>query len=90
MTMSRRRNYHQDTLDVMSRFFLCLDSLVKEKKVSMSGFCADNDIDKRHLYAQRKDPYRGYFESHWLTTLVRKYGASPDYLLTGSGAMFRG
>lgn len=88
MTMSRRRNYHQDTLDVMSRFFQCLDSLVADKKTSVNGFCEQNDIDKRHLYEQRKNPSRGYFESYWLTTLVKRYGASPRFLLLGVGDMF--
>lgn len=28
------------------------------------------------------------FESYWLTTLVKNYGVSPEYLLLGSGSMF--
>lgn len=86
--MSRTRNYHQETLDVISRFYEVLDDLVKSKIITINGFCVDNKIDKRHLYAQKKDPSRGYFEIYWIVVLVKKYKVNSKFLLLGTGEMY--
>lgn len=87
--MSRRRAYSPDTMGVMERFFLALDKSLEEGRLkNMSQFCEKYKIDKRHLYTQRKDLSRGYFEVAWVVPLVRDCSVSPRWLLTGEGGMY--
>lgn len=87
--MSRRRNYSDDTLSVMRRYFSAFDTLRENGKIkSITAYCEKYHIDKRHFYVQRKDPYKGFFEVGWLLSLIRDYGVSPSWLLTGYWDMF--
>lgn len=62
--MSRRRAYNADTLAIMERFFAALDASIANKLVkNVTRFCNDYGIDKRHLYAQRKDLGLGFSRS---------------------------
>lgn len=56
----------------------------------ISGFCETYGIDKRHLYAQKADYGRGYFEVGWLVPLVKYFKVSANWLLTGNGKMYKG
>ena len=87
--MSRRRVYSENTIGVMSRFYLAFDAVRENNRLrNVAKFCEANGIDKRHLYAQRKDLGKGFFEVGWLVPLIRDYGVSSAWLLTGVGAMF--
>ena len=87
--MSRRRVYSPETLATMERFFTALQVCLDNKQIrNISYFCAHYGIDKRHLYAQRKERYRGFFEVSWLLPLVNDCAVSPLWLLTGKGTMF--
>ena len=81
--MSRRRTYQPTSIAVMERFFATIDRLKQEGRITISGFCEDHGIDKRHLYAQKKDMGKGYFEVAWLLPLIERYGVSSDWLLLG-------
>ena len=87
--MSRRRVYSETTLGIMQRYFAALDRCRELKLIkNVSTFCEDNGIDKRHLYAQKNDLGRGFFEVGWLVPLVRDFHVSTYWLLTGNGEMF--
>lgn len=87
--MSRRRVYSSNTLSIMERFYSAFDVALQNKMVkSVTAFCSDNSIDKRHFYAQRKDLGRGFFEVGWLVPLIQDCGVSATWLLTGKGMMF--
>lgn len=86
--MSRRRVYNQKTLDVIDRFFIAFDTLLEEKTLrGFQTYCRLYGIDKRHLYAQKMDHGRGYFEVYWLMPMITEYGISSDWLLFGKGQM---
>lgn len=86
--MSRRRSYHAETLAIIERFFLALDTIVASGEIrGVQTFCRENAIDKRNLASQRADHGRGYFEAYWLLPLISKYGISERWLLLGEGAM---
>lgn len=88
--MSRRRVYHKETIDIMSRFFMALDDLVENGRIEggLSGFCKKYGLDKRHLYLQRTDLGRGFFEVYWLLPLITDYNVSQFWLLFGIGSMY--
>ncbi len=87
--MSRRRVYSKDTIAIMERFYLAFQtSLDKGLIKNTTAFCTDFNIDKRHFYTQRKDLGRGYFEVSWMLPLIRNYGVSANWLLTGNGTMY--
>lgn len=87
--MSRTRNYSQDTLNVMERFYVALETC-KDCKVinSVSEYCEKNNIESAALYRQRKHRERGLFEIGWAVPLIRDCGVSARWLLTGVGSMF--
>ena len=87
--MSRRRVYNENTLLIMERYFAALQRCRELKLISnVSTFCEQNGIDKRHLYTQKKDLGRGFFEVGWLVPLVRDFHVSTYWLITGQGEMF--
>lgn len=87
--MSRRRNYSEETLGIMERYFKALDKCLELKLLkNMSWYCATYNIDKRHLYAQRADMSKGYFEVGWLCSLISSCSVSPTWLMTGKGSLF--
>ena len=88
--MSRRRVYREETLAVMERFFKALYVLVETKAIrGISPYCEEYGIDSRHLYAQKNDFNKGFFEIQWILPLIQNYGVSSDWLLFGKGEMFK-
>jgi len=74
---------------IMLRFYQALDNLVETKAIrGVNTYCRLYDIDRRNLLAQRKDLNRGWFQVSWLVPMVREFGISARWLLTGYGKMF--
>lgn len=74
--------------DITGRFFEALQSLIKLGKVEgVQPFCRDLGVDKRNFYAQMRDHSRNIIKSSWLSFMVREYGISANWLLTGRGGM---
>lgn len=90
--MSRTRAYKQDTLDIQKRYFGVMQELIDAKKFpgGLIGFLTTYGIDSRHWYAQRADNGKGYFEVAWLVPLVKYYKVSPNWLLLGTGKVYKG
>lgn len=77
------------TKQIMERFYAALDAIIESKKIrGVNTYCRLYDIDRRNLIAQRKDLERGWFQVSWLYPMVREYGISARWLLTGFGKMF--
>ena len=88
--MSRRRAYKEETIAVIGRFFEALEVLIASKAIhGIQTYCNDFGIDKRNLYAQKKDLNRGFFEVYWILPLIKNYSISSDWLLFGKGNMFK-
>lgn len=88
--MSRRRVYRDETIAVMERFFKALDAVIELKVIrGIQTYCNEFGIDKRHLYAQKKDLNKGFFEVYWILPMIQKFGVSSDWLLFGKGSMFK-
>lgn len=79
----------QISKQIMERFYSALDAIIESKKIrGVNTYCRLYDIDRRNFIAQRKDLDRGWFQVSWLQPMVREYGVSAKWLLTGFGRMF--
>lgn len=77
------------TKSIIERFYSSLDAIIAKKDIrGVNTYCRLYDIDRRNLQAQRKDLERGWFQVSWLQPMVKEYGVSAKWLLTGQGRMF--
>lgn len=78
-----------DSQQIVARFFRAI-ALLKENKIigGQSPFCERYGINRRNLYLLEKDMSRDIFQVSWLGYLVRDFGLSAEWLLTGSGEVF--
>lgn len=80
----------QITKNVMERFYIALDAIIAKGDIrGVNTYCTRYDIDRRNLIANRKDLDRGWFQVSWLYPMVKEYGVSAEWLLTGAGRMFK-
>lgn len=73
---------------INKRFFLAIDELVKRRQMrGKNTFVTRYKLNKGNFYQLRTNPDRS-FELAYLTWLVKDYGVSSQWLLTGEGEMF--
>lgn len=78
-----------ETQHIIERFFISLDAIIAKGSIEgVSTYCRLYDIDRRNMSAQRKDLSRRLLQPSWLVPLVREYGVSAKWILTGIGRMF--
>ncbi len=88
--MSRRRVYREETIAIIERFFTALDALIETKAIrGLNTYCNKYSIDSRHIYAQRKDLNKGFFEVYWILPMISDFNVSSNWLLFGKGPMFK-
>lgn len=74
---------------VIGRFYEALEVIISRRAVGgIQPYCELYGIDKRNLYAQRKNPDVAHFHFDWILPMVTTYGISATWLLTGEGDMF--
>ena len=74
---------------VIRRFFEALYALKDRKEIrGKQTFTNQYGINRWNLNSLEKDMSRDIFQVAWLTYLVRDYGVSSHWLLTGRGDMF--
>lgn len=75
---------------IVKRFFEALYRLKADHKIrGKQTFTREYDINRWNLNTLEKEPERDIFQVSWLSFLVRDFGVSPMWLLTGRGDFYQ-
>lgn len=78
-----------DSQKVIKRFFEAIYALKAAGRIrGKQTFTNQYEINRWNFNTLEKEPERDIFQTAWLTYLVRDYGVSAKWLLTGIGDMF--
>lgn len=73
-----------DSQIIVRRFFEALHLLIDRKEIrGKQTFTKRYDINRWNMNTLEKNPESDIFQPAWLTYLVRDYGVSASWLLTG-------
>lgn len=76
----------RDSQVIVLRFFEALEVLKERKMIrGKQTFTRRYDINRWNMNTLQKHPDSDIFQPAWLTYLVRDYGISATWLLTGIG-----
>ncbi|MCF0193681.1 MAG: hypothetical protein HUK00_00670 [Bacteroidaceae bacterium] len=79
-----------DSQIIVRRFFDALYRLKADKHIrGKQTFTTRYGINRWNMNTQEKEPSRDMFQTAWLHYLVRDYGVSPAWLLTGEGNFYQ-
>lgn len=79
----------EESQATVRRFFAALRTLIEGKRLrGMQTFTRRYGINRRNFLTLEKQPERDMFQLEWFTALVRDWGVSARWLLTGEGEMF--
>ena len=79
-----------DSQTIVKRFFAALYRLKEDKKIrGKQTFTRKYCINRWNMNTLEKEPERDIFQAAWLAYLVRDYGVSPMWLLTGEGDFYQ-
>jgi len=75
---------------IVERFFKALEFLKAAKKIrGVKTFCDLYEVNRRNLMFCKDNPESGMFKLTWLAILIKEYGVSSEWLMTGNGDMFK-
>lgn len=78
-----------DSQKIVKRFFEALYRLKTDRKIrGKQTFTNRYGINRWNMLTLEKEPERDIFQTAWLGYLVRDYGVSPMWLLTGKGDFY--
>lgn len=78
-----------DSQQIVMRFFAALQRLKDDKAIrGKKTFTERYGINRWNMLTLEKDMSRDIFQPAWLAYLVRDYGVSPRWLLTGEGDFY--
>lgn len=78
-----------DSQEIVARFFEVLNAMISMGFIrGKQTFTSRYNINRWNMNTLEKEQHRDIFQPGWLTYLVRDYGVSPRWLLTGEGEMF--
>lgn len=80
---------NEDDIKIVERFFGVIERLIEDGAIKgVQTFTRRYGINRWNFITLKKEPHRQFFQVAWLFYLVRDYGISADYLLTGEGEVY--
>lgn len=79
-----------DGQKITKRFFEAMDALKESGHIrGIQTFTTTYDINRWNLYTVKNNPERSVLKPEWIYLLVKDFGVSADWIITGRGEMFR-
>jgi hypothetical protein len=79
----------KDSIEIVTRFFLAIDELVAMNRLrGIKTFTDMYDLDRRNFIRIRKNKNSKMFQLSWIVYIVRDFGVSMEWIMTGRGKMF--
>ncbi len=78
-----------ESVQIINRFYKAIDTLVATKVIrGKQTFTNKYDIDRRRFVAVSRKPESDAFQLIWITYIVKDFGVSAQWVMTGNGEMF--
>lgn len=78
-----------ESIQIINRFYKALDTIVSMKLIRGKKTFTDRyNIDRRRFIYVSRNPESDAFQLVWITYIVRDFGVSSQWILTGNGEMF--
>lgn len=78
-----------ESVQIINRFYKAIDTLVATKVIrGKQTFTNMYNIDRRRFVAVSRNPESDAFQLVWITYIVKDFGVSAQWVMTGNGEMF--
>lgn len=82
-------NISKEGILITQRFFEALDMIIAQGKIrGLQTFTKQYSINRWNMITIKNNPETSILKPEYLTYLVRDFGVSAEWLLTGKGKVF--
>ena len=79
-----------ESISVTCRFFEAIDILIAQKKLrGLQTFTKTYSLNYGNTCSIKENPTHGFLKSECLVFLCRDFNVNPEWLLLGSGSIFK-
>lgn len=80
---------NQDSVKIVERFYEAFEAVKQYKLIrGTQTFTNQYDINRRNFLFVKRNPQSDMFQMAWITYLVKDFGVSALWIMTGKGQMF--
>lgn len=78
-----------DSVVIIKRFYEALSAVIAKKEIrGVQTFTREHEINRWNFLTVSQNPESDMFQPAWLGYIVKDFGVSAKWLLTGRGNMF--
>lgn len=82
-------NISEEGIQITRRFFAAVERLKQMKRIrGLQTFTREHGINRWNMVTLREDPENRVLKPEWICYLVKDYGVSAEWIITGKGEMF--